>query len=756
MKRTRLTVHGIVQGVGFRPWIYRLAQECRLAGHVSNNSEGVHIEIEGTQQQVGLFLQRMRSETPPLAHITRIECSELEPRGKPGFRILASTRDSLPDTLISPDVGPCPDCLRELFDPKDRRYRYPFINCTNCGPRFTIISALPYDRPNTSMRVFSLCPDCEREFHDPADRRFHAQPNACPDCGPSLQLLDADGRPLPGEDPLQATIERLRRGEIGAIRGLGGFHLAVDALNPEAVARLRKRKGRAEKPFALMADKISTIRNYCRVSEAEARSLQQAARPIVLLRKKPGADIPGVAPGQRTLGFMLPATPLHALLLEKELRILVMTSANFSEEPIAIGNEEALQRLGDIADFFLLHDRDILQRCDDSIVRVVAGEQRLVRRARGFVPAPIFLPQPAPVPLLACGAELKNTLALARGDAVFLSQHIGDLDNPTALAFFEECIRHLQSVLELRPRYIVHDLHPEYLSTKWAKAQPAEQHIGVQHHHAHLAAVMAENRVQQPCIGIILDGTGLGSDGTIWGGEVLIGDWHDFSRFAWLAPVPLPGGGAAIRQPWRMAVSWLDAAGEPDFFRRLPCLPEQSDSIPLLLQMMQRTLNSPLTSSCGRLFDAVAAMLGLRGEITYEAQAAIELEMLTDEHEPGWWPEALPASFSDALEVRAIIRRIVEEMEQGTPREKIAMRFHRTLAELFVRSAVAAREASGCERVGLSGGVFQNTLLFELMLDRLRAEKFEVLTHRQVPANDGGIALGQIAIATARLARAEK
>ena len=753
MKRIDITVHGIVQGVGFRPWIYRLAHECRLNGHISNNSEGVHIAIEGQPGQIEGFMQRLRAEAPPLAHITRIECSEGRPQGAATFRILASSRDSLPDTLISPDVGPCPDCLRELSDPNDRRFHYPFINCTNCGPRFTIISALPYDRPNTSMHVFNLCPECAREYHDPADRRFHAQPNACPTCGPSLKLLDAHGRPQETADPLQGTITRLRRGEIGAIRGIGGFHLAADAFNAETVATLRRRKGRAEKPFALMARDIATIRRYCRVSEAEVRSLQQAARPIVLLRKKAGVDIPGVAPGNRWLGFMLPSTPLHALLSE-HMSVLVMTSANFSEEPIAIGNEEAVQRLAGLADFFLIHDRDILQRCDDAIVRIVAGAERPVRRARGFVPAPVFLHKPSPAPLLACGAELKNTIALCRGDAVFLSQHIGDLDNPSALAFFEECIRHLQNVLEIRPQHLVHDLHPEYLSTKWALAQPAEQHIGVQHHHAHLAAVMAENRVHEPCIGIILDGTGYGTDGTIWGGEVLTGDTRDFSRFAWLQPVPMPGGSTAIRQPWRMAVSWLNAAEQQDFFSHLPCSPQQLDSIPLLLQMMRSTLNSPLTSSCGRLFDAVAALLGLRGEISYEAQAAIELEMLADARERVLWPEVLPDDVSAALDARPLIRRIVAELAAGTAREKIAMGFHCTLAELFVRSACAAREAGDCNRVGLSGGVFQNTLLFELMLARLQEEKFEVLTHKQVPSNDGGIALGQIAVAAARL-RAE-
>lgn len=755
VRREKIRVNGIVQGVGFRPFVYRLAQECKLGGFVRNNGRGVLIEVEGACDSLEQFRQRLHQEIPPLAQIVEWDIEFIPFLGERTFTIQISERDVSPNTLIPPDITVCDDCLRELFEPSDRRYRYPFINCTNCGPRYTIVHSIPYDRPFTSMASFVMCEACEREYHDPADRRFHAQPNACPICGPRLRLHDHKGREVATDDAINDVTKLLRQGKILAIKGLGGFHLAVDACNETAVRELRRRKGRAEKPFALMAPDVTSVRNFCLVSNSENALLQSPARPIVLLRAHAQQAIaPFVAPGHRNLGFMLPYTPLHYLLLKDNLEALVMTSGNFSEEPIAIGNEEALERLATLADFVLLHDRDILQRCDDAIVRVSAGQSRLLRRSRGYVPRPVFLKTPTQKRILATGGELKNTIALSRDKAVFLSQHIGDLDNPAALAFFEESITHLQNILEITPEAIAYDLHPEYLSTKWAMEQDGLLRVGVQHHHAHLASVMAENQVEDRTIGIILDGTGYGADGTIWGGEVLLGDTQDFERFAWLTPVALPGGAAAIRQPWRMALSYLyEVFGDEVFNLRLPFLQRRTEQeISLLQQMISNGINSPLTSSCGRLFDAVAAMLDIREEVNYEAQAAIELETCIDEHETEPYQQAIPGSdVCGAIDLTGLIRSIMEDICAGTMVGRIAARFHRTLAEMFLTAAVAARKRAGIARVALSGGVFQNAHFLTYLCDRLQQHGFTVLTHKQVPSNDGGLALGQIVIAAEKL-----
>ena len=753
-RRLRIHVNGIVQGVGFRPFVYRLAHECHLTGFVNNSSEGVLIEAEGRPADVAAFLARLREEAPPLSRIVSVETEELPANGDTAFVIRASQKEAPPITLVPPDMAICDDCLRELFDPKDRRYRYPFINCTNCGPRYTIVEGIPYDRPRTSMRVFPMCPDCEREYHDPANRRFHAQPNACPVCGPRVWLVDRNGKEIAAEDAIERAVELLRQGRILAIRGMGGFHLAVDAHNEAAIQELRRRKGRAEKPFALMAADLAVIKRYCHVSPEEETVLRSQIRPIVLLRAREDAGLPGaIAPKNRYLGFMLPYTPLHYLILRDNFDALIMTSGNYSEEPIAIKNEEALHRLRDLADAFLLHNREILQRCDDSVVRVMAGQPRVLRRARGYVPVPVFLARPCSRRILACGGELKNTVALSRGDAVFLSQHIGDLDNPEALDFFEASIRHLERILEITPEAIAHDLHPEYLSTKWALQQTGLPRVAVQHHHAHLAAVMAENGVDRPTIGIILDGTGYGTDGTIWGGEVLIGDFSGFRRYAHLEPFPLPGGTAAIKQPWRTALAVLQKAfGDEAYGLVLPGLEKSRGEIKLVLQAAEKGINAPLTSSCGRLFDAVSAMLGICHRISYEAQAAIELEMQVDEAETAVYGDALEnVGGKGALPVGPLVRAVWQDVQQRTEPGKIAARFHWTLAELFLRAALRAREETGISTVGLSGGVFQNVQFFHYLLRRLQEENFEVLTHREVPTNDGGIALGQTVIADAGL-----
>ncbi len=736
--------------------MFRLASRLGLAGSVQNNSVGVTIECEGPRASIDELQRLLRVELPVLARITELHSEPLRPTGETAFSIITSSRAQIAGTLISPDVAVCDDCLRELLDANDRRYRYPFINCTNCGPRYTIVERIPYDRPFTSMRVFPMCPDCEREYKDPTDRRFHAQPNACAVCGPKLTWRRND-LIVEGEEAVTRTIEALKQGQIVAIRGLGGFHLAVDPQNDRAVMTLRERKGRAEKPFALMAPDIASIRKYCFVSPEEERLLQHYARPIVLLRMKANTGLPeSIAPGQNYLGFMLPYTPLQHLLLRDTFDALIMTSGNYSDEPIAIGNDEAIERLSDMADCFLLHDREILQRCDDSITRVAAGKPCILRRSRGYVPGPIILRTATEKNVLAVGGELKNTIGFSRGLTVFLSQHIGDLDNPSALAFFHHSIDHLKRVLELTPQVIAYDLHPEYLSTKWALAQKGMPLVGIQHHHAHLASVMAENGVGERTIGIILDGTGYGLDNTLWGGELLIGDFTSFERFAWLEPVPMPGGAQAIHQPWRMALSYAyhafgDEIDNLDLESLRSIEPSEKR---VLLQMMKQQLNSPMTSGCGRLFDGVAALIGLKREVSYEAQAAMLLEMSIGDYKASpddWYHDVVPERLSSGpIMISPLIRAIVEDIRSRQAVAIIAARFHRTLVELFVRAAKEARTSSGIHTVGLSGGVYQNVYLFESMVDRLTKEGFNVLTHHQVPANDGGLALGQVAIADAQ------
>ncbi len=755
--RLQLLVNGVVQGVGFRPFVYRIATELMLAGSVQNGPRGVTIEIEGQPEATNSFQQRLKSELPPQARIDSIEVLSIAPIGGHLFQIIHSAHDGNAATLIPPDIATCDECLREMFDVNDRRYRYPFINCTNCGPRYTIVRSVPYDRPFTSMSSFTMCPDCQREYDNPSDRRFHAQPNACPLCGPRVTLCMADGSAVEG-DPISQTVALLKAGKIAAIRGVGGFHLAVDGSIESAVVGLRRRKGRAEKPLALMAPDIATIEIYCTVTTQERDLLLSPQRPIVLLRRKGNSELaPSIAPGQHFLGFMLPYTPLHHLLLRDNFRALVMTSANLSEEPIAIGREEALHRLRDIADCFLFHDREILQRCDDSIVRIQADEPRIIRRSRGYVPLPVALKHPTSTPILAVGAELKNTVAISRGKEVFLSQHIGDLDNPSALGFFEECIAHLEQTLDVMPEAIAYDLHPEYLSTQWANRQKLPS-ISVQHHHAHLASVLAENRYLGKAIGIILDGTGFGTDGTIWGGELLYGDAAGFTRSAWLEPVPMPGGALAIKHPWRMAFGFLyQSYGDSLLELDLPLVNKHQSEIPLLTQMMRKRINSPLTSSCGRLFDAVAAMLGFDREVAYEAQAAIGLEMLCDQEavrkSVGFSANAPITVAGGVIEIRSLITGVVEAVLNGQPREEIAADFHRNIIELWVQAAIRERQRIGCNTVALSGGVYQNSLILGTMVSRLSEEKFAILTHRQLPTNDGGIALGQIAVADAHFRR---
>lgn len=747
VKRRRFLINGIVQGVGFRPFIYRIALECKLSGSVCNNSDGVRIDVQGTEEQLAQFEGRVRTESPPLSKIVSLKTIDLSPVREDGFHIDLTENNHRAKTFIPPDVCVCDDCLAELNDPSNRRFHYPFINCTNCGPRFTIIRDIPYDRPATSMAVFPLCPRCAKEYNDPGDRRFHAQPNACPECGPRLFLHNADGSAVACDDPLSVAIARIRDGQIGAIRGLGGFHLAVDAFNRGAVCELRRRKGRPGKPLAVMARDMDVIKELCRVSDAEQKLLQSPARPIVLLNKKENCNLPEeIAPGNNTLGVMLPYTPLHFMLLAP-FDALVMTSGNYSDEPIAIKNDDALTRLKDIADFFLLHNREILHRCDDAIARVVLGRTRLIRRSRGYVPEPVFLHKKSAVNILACGAELKNTIMLTRGNEAFFSPHIGNLDNPAALAFFEESITHLSDVLQIKPQSIVCDMHPEYLSTKWAKKQNLPV-LEVQHHHAHLAGVMAENHVMEPTIGLILDGTGYGTDGTIWGGEVLVGDFKGFERFAWLRPVAMPGGEMAVKQPWRLGLAYLmQAFGEIPENMAIPLLSSiKKSELEIVQTMIRQNINCPLTSGCGRLFDAVSAIFGLCLHASFEAEAAIRLEMILDEKENGSYCDGIETG-QGPLATDALIRQLVKDYCDGIALPVLSARFHNTLADVFCSAAKMAREKYAINRVGLSGGVYQNKYFFERITGLLKKEGFDVISHASVPTNDGGLALGQTAIA---------
>ncbi len=749
----KLEINGIVQGVGFRPFVYNLANRCRLKGEVANTSAGVVIHVEGPRSAVDAFTRELSAQPPPLAHVVEVTAADVAATGYTGFSITGSKGAAAMSTLISPDVSICEDCRTELFDPADRRCGYPFINCTNCGPRYTIIDDIPYDRPNTSMKHFKMCGPCQTEYDDPANRRFHAQPNACPACGPQVTLFDNRHSEIKTADPLAAAAQRLRQGSVLAVKGLGGFHLAADAQNDAAVTALRRRKHREEKPLALMTTDPASVRRFAHLTPEEERLLTCIQRPIVLLAKKePNRISEAVSPRNRYFGVMLPYTPLHYLLLAHGFAALVMTSGNLSEEPIAIDNDDAFVRLADIADFFLVHNRDIYLRSDDSIIRHVAGDTRLVRRSRGYVPVPVFLKNQLP-PILACGAELKNTVCLTKGKLAFVSQHIGDLENLPTYEFFDRTIGHMKRILDIEPEIIAHDLHPDYLSTHWALKQPEVKKIAVQHHHAHIVSAMAENKIEGPVIGLSFDGTGYGVDHTVWGGEILIVEEKGFTRAAHLDTVPMPGAAAAIKQPWRMALSYLYRAyGQRYRNLDLPLLRSVNDEqVRIIAEMIEKNVNSPQTSSLGRLFDAVAAIVGLRTEVVFEGQAAMELEMAaaTDKvksYDAGW-------TNGDPLRIPTdpIIQGVVGDVLSGESAAVISARFHQTLIELFAALCDTLRNTDGLQKVVLSGGVFQNTILLTGLIKALEQKRFAVYTHKRVPCNDGGISLGQAMIAAARV-----
>ncbi|MEU2896550.1 carbamoyltransferase HypF [Streptomyces sp. NPDC001273] len=767
VRRARVVVRGVVQGVGFRPFVYGLATGLGLAGHVTNTGDGVVAEVEGASSAVDRFCARLAPGAPPLAVVESVERADLPVTRESGFGIVASRADGPVRTLVAPDTATCRDCLAELADPGDRRHRHPFITCTHCGPRFTIVTGLPYDRAHTTMAGFPLCPDCAREYRDPGDRRFHAQPVACPACGPRLRLVTGPGHgsPAAGADPLDAARSLLAAGAVLAVKGIGGYHLACDATRPEAVAALRRRKARGDKPFALMAPDVRDVGHLVHMGPVERDLLTGPERPVVLMRRRPvvrsGPEMlvpaDSVAPGSPDLGVMLPYSPVHHLLLAAGApRLLVMTSGNVSGEPIVTDDEEALTRLAGLADAWLTHDRPVHVPCDDSVVRVLDGEPLVLRRSRGYAPLPVTLPAPV-VPALAVGGDLKNVFCLGQGDRAWLSAHVGDMDDLATQEAFGRAERHLESVTGVRPALLAADTHPGYRSGAWARRHAAGRPVvRVQHHHAHIASVLAEHGFPEGgrVTGVAFDGTGHGDDGAVWGGEFLLTDYDGFHRFAHLAYVPLPGGDAAVRRPYRMALAHLHAAGiaaGPDLPCTAACPPDELD---VLRVQLARELNCVPTSSMGRLFDAVSSLTGVCHHAGYEAQAAVELEAAAvaagaddEPHDPRYVFRLSDGPGPLTAGPAPLLTAVVEDVRRRVPAGVIAARFHRAVARLVRDVCVAARRAGGPRTVALTGGVFSNALLSSACAGELRTAGFTVLRHRDIPPNDGGLALGQLIVA---------
>ncbi len=749
----RIEIRGTVQGVGFRPWVYRLAHEKGVAGRVSNDSRGVTIEAFGSNEALEDFVRGLRASPPPAARIRALECLEIPPDGgASGFVIVESRTAEGLQVSIPPDLPTCADCRREIADPADRRYRYAFTNCTNCGPRFTIALSVPYDRPATTMGRFPMCAACHREYDDPLDRRFHAQPNACPACGPRLTAADAAGEPLDWDDPIAGAARALRAGMIVAIKGLGGFHLACDATSSDAVARLRRRKRREEKPLAVMVADLAGAETLALLTPGEREALTSAERPIVLVRRRPDAALaPEVAPGNPFVGLLLPYTPLHHLLLADAGAPLVMTSGNLSDEPIATTNAEALEKLSGVADAFLLHDRDIASRCDDSVVREIAGAATVLRRSRGWTPAPIETAFEFAPPVLACGGHLKNTFCIGVGRSAYLGPHIGDLETLDTLAAFESSVARLEEFLEIRPTLIAHDLHPLYATTSYARSRDGVR-IAVQHHHAHVASAMAEHGLAGPVLGIAYDGTGYGTDGTSWGGEFLLADLTGFQRLATFRPVGLPGGDLAVRQVWRVALAALEDAyaGAPPLER----LGLFASIDPRELALVRRTIRErvyvPLARGVGRWFDAFGALGLARRESRYEGQVALEWNLAADPGDTRAYPWSVDRSRPQPeIDLRPALRAAVEDLLARRDPSAISARFHKTLAEATASMVAEVRPHAADAPVVLTGGCFQNALLAERTLERLSPRKVSVHLHRRVPPGDGGLALGQAVVAAA-------
>jgi hydrogenase maturation protein HypF len=751
----RIEIRGIVQGVGFRPFIHNLAEECHLRGYVLNDTDGVEIRVEGSNVDLDRFLSRIRSSAPPQSRILEMKVIKVAPHGFRNFTILESKRKETRTVLVSPDLATCPDCLNELFDPDDRRFNYPFLNCTNCGPRLTIIQDTPYDRAKTTMSAFKMCPDCSHEYLDSQNRRFHAQPNACPVCGPSLTLADNKRRIMNTADTAASTISLLKKGRIIAIKGIGGYHLACDATNKKAVSVLRKRKYREDKPFALIVKDLKTIRRFCNLNPSEAELLQSVQRPIVLLKKKKVDLIaPEVAPLQKNFGVMLPYSPLHHLLLKDSNLILVMTSGNQSDEPISYEDKEAFERLNKIADYFLFHNREIHWRCDDSVTRIFNGKEMVLRRGRGYVPLPINVDLKFKAHILATGAQLKNTFCLARDSFAFPSTHIGDLENYETLDFYSKEIERFKKLCSVKPEVVACDMHPEYLSTKYALSLQGIRKIPVQHHYAHIASCMAENKISQIVIGVAFDGTGYGQDENIWGGEFLLADLKSYQRVAHFKYTPIPGGESAIKYPWRMGASYLYTCfGEDllnldlEFVRKMD-YPKWE----IVRKMIDQKMNLFVTSSAGRLFDSVSVFLNFRERTNYEGQPAIELEFLAEEKIKGEYEyEITRENDLYIIHPEMIIKGVVNDLIKKERKSKISAKFHNTMARIINDVCSKLRKEYDLDSVCLSGGVFQNMFLLNRTHALLNKSKFRVFTHHLVPPNDGGISLGQAVIVNQRI-----
>ena len=755
IKRAKISVRGIVQGVGFRPFVYQLATKHGLKGWVCNTSGDVKIEVEGSSDSLQLFLDQLKTEAPPLALIEEINHLYVASDGDQTFEIRESTPEKGKYQRISPDIATCPLCLKEILDRNDRRYRYSFTNCTNCGPRFTIIKDIPYDRPETTMRTFKMCPECQKEYDNPVDRRFHAQPNCCPTCGPKLEITDQAGKTIASQDPVRDVCALLKQGKILALKGLGGFLLACDATNEQAVTNLRQRKKRLFKPFAVMISSLDEVKKLCVVSPEEEKLLTSVKAPIVLLQLKDKKKVSAaVAPNLNYLGVMLPYTPLHHLLMREVSLPLVMTSGNLSEEPIAKDNDEALRRLSGIADYFLVHNRDIHVQFDDSVTMVENTKLQVLRRARSYAPDPIHLPFHSQE-VLACGAELKNTFCITRDEYAFISQHIGDLDNLETLDHFEKVLDHYKKLFRLNPQIIVCDQHPDYLSSRYAQELKTTNNdlnlIPVQHHHAHIVSCIIDNKVAPPVLGVAFDGTGYGEDGSIWGGEFLVVDYGKFQRLGHLEYIPMPGGENAIKKPFRMAISYLvNLLGEQTLNQRLAFLETVEEvELELIKKQIEKGINAPLTSSCGRLFDGVSALLNIRNEVDYEGQAAIELEMIAGEEKDTG--KIYPFEISEEkgmkiVRLQELFAAILEDVNRGVTKTEISACFHHAVAQMVVRMCQTLARDTGINKVALSGGVFQNRLLLRLTSDYLEKTGLNVITHREVPTNDGGISLGQAVI----------
>ncbi|MDO9087799.1 MAG: carbamoyltransferase HypF [Anaerolineaceae bacterium] len=753
VKALKIHIKGIVQGVGFRPFVYSLAIQNNLNGWVQNTSSGVDIELVGSTPDLEVFISALKNSPPHLSRIDSISIDETEKQSYKKFEIIKSQSQAGEFIPISPDYSICDDCLRELFDPQDRRFRYPFINCTNCGPRFSIIKDIPYDRPKTTMAPFQMCDRCQSEYSNPLDRRYHAQPIACPDCGPQVSLMVNNQIIAKGNDAIQQSRKMVRTGKILATKGLGGFHLACDAGNHSAVENLRTRKKRSDKPFALMAFSISLIENYCSLSGEEKKLLESKEKPIVLLKLKSTNELsPLLAPAQKHLGFLLPYTPLHYLLLDpvdENPEVWVMTSGNLSEEPIAYKDSESINQLSNIADGFLMHDREIFMRVDDSVTRIVQGKNYPIRRSRGYAPNPIITPSNVPQ-ILATGAELKNTFCLTRDNYAFISHHIGDLENYETLISFEEAINHYENLFRIKPSILASDLHPDYLATRYATQRANLEsipNIQIQHHHAHLASCLADNhwKVDDFVIGLCYDGTGFGTDGAIWGGEVLIGNYSQYQRRFHLKYVPLPGGDITVRIPARMALSHLWEY-QLDWDYSIPsvaslCMEDRT----VLESQLKSKINTPNTSSMGRLFDAAASIMGIKHRVNYEGQAAIEMEALIDEKESKFYPIEIE---NNLINPKPLFESLIIDQQNNVSINKMAARFHNSIVQYSTNICIIIRKESGINSVALSGGVWQNKVLLDNTIKKLKKERFDVMIHHNVPTNDGGISLGQALIAS--------